>query len=427
MKWFLFLIVVFLSGSEFLSYSGIIHFPVGSRHLFLIASLVVLNVTSGRGVMPFSYLIGVILMLSYLILAYLSYQSPTFNYILGYIFTFLFVFVFIASFNIKINNNTLFAFMKLMVNFLFIASLFSLVQSIIGGNGKGLVNYPGVFREAGAMASMMNIGVITSLTLVLTSGNKKYLKYAFYFTFIIFLTILKKTMVASIAVWILFYFFNYKYQIVRFSPGPLVLFLVFIVLWNLNLITDNIEHQIRYYNAVGVDEHVRFAMYAVSMQIAQDFFPFGSGLGTFASLPSLISEFEFPAKFIYQFNDIYYQYGVANIAGNSELKAAKGSLTHLDTWWPHILAELGFIGSLIFLYLWFWPVSHSIKYLKRFSYSGDRSLFLMFYILSIIISLSIEGLGLTLPEIPLFIFLHSGISGLIFSARNDKSRLLKTY
>ena len=75
MKWFLYLMVVFLTVSEFLGYSGILHFPAGARHLFLIVSLVVLGIISRRGAaIPFSYLIGVMLMLLYLVLAYLSYQ-----------------------------------------------------------------------------------------------------------------------------------------------------------------------------------------------------------------------------------------------------------------------------------------------------------------------------------------------------------------
>ena len=39
--------------------------------------------------------------------------------------------------------------------------------------------------------------------------------------------------------------------------------------------------------------------------------------------------------------------GVDNIGSNSPAAVAEGAHTLLDTFWPHIIAELGYIGSIL--------------------------------------------------------------------------------
>lgn len=84
---------------------------------------------------------------------------------------------------------------------------------------------------------------------------------------------------------------------------------------------------------------VRGQMYAKAPIIASEYFPFGSGAGTFGSSPS---------RDLY-FSPLYYKYGIAYLHGGSE---ADGSFL-IDTFWPKILGEYGWLGlflySLVFL------------------------------------------------------------------------------
>lgn len=88
---------------------------------------------------------------------------------------------------------------------------------------------------------------------------------------------------------------------------------------------------------VGGDlaDTVRTYSYVVAVRIANDFFPFGSGSGTYASLPS---------------RDLYYSplydiYGLSTMHGAA--RHFSGYL--MDTFWPKILGEGGWFGLATYL------------------------------------------------------------------------------
>jgi hypothetical protein len=169
-----------------------------------------------------------------------------------------------------------------------------------------------------------------------------------------------------------------------------------------NELIGNVGENIDYFNAVGSSDHVRIGMYLASFRIAMDFFPFGSGMGTFASLPSIFDGY----------SDLYYKYDVANIGSNSPSDVALGAHTLFDTFWPHIIAELGFIGTLIYLIIWFFPLRFAWKSLRKFK--TDFKIGISYYIILVIFMMFNEGFTLYTPEIPSFILFHSGISGLCY-------------
>lgn len=144
-------------------------------------------------------------------------------------------------------------------------------------------------------------------------------------------------------------------------------------------------------------------MYIASFRIANDNFPFGSGFGTFASLPSIYNGY----------SELYYIYGVDKIGSNSYFDVQNGSHTLFDTFWPHILAELGYIGSILYIIVWILPVYKSIKLIKLANDNFIRSL--LFYIISVLIMIFFEGFTLFTPEVPSFIFFHACLTGISFN------------
>jgi hypothetical protein len=143
-------------------------------------------------------------------------------------------------------------------------------------------------------------------------------------------------------------------------------------------------------------------MYLACYNIAKDFFPFGSGLGTFASLASITNGY----------SDIHFQYGVAYIGANSPQDVLDHNHTLLDTFWPHIFGELGFLGSLLYLFMWFYPCRLAYKTFRNTSVPFLKAI--SFYLFAVIIVMTWEGFSLYTPEIPSFIMFHSGIGGLCF-------------
>ena len=76
--------------------------------------------------------------------------------------------------------------------------------------------------------------------------------------------------------------------------------------------------------------------YRVSISILKDYFPFGSGLGTFST--NAAAEYYSP---------LYYKYNLSDIWGLTPLHP----MFLADTYYPS-LAEYGIVG--VFLFLWFW-------------------------------------------------------------------------
>lgn len=74
----------------------------------------------------------------------------------------------------------------------------------------------------------------------------------------------------------------------------------------------------------------RNAMYIASFRIAVDHFPLGVGFGLFGGYATKL-----------HYSKIYYQYGLSNIWG---LSSETGQFL-LDTFWPHVLGQFGFIGT----------------------------------------------------------------------------------
>lgn len=95
---------------------------------------------------------------------------------------------------------------------------------------------------------------------------------------------------------------------------------------------------------------VRTMMYFQAPNVAMDYFPFGSGWGTFGSSA---------ARDIF-YSPLYETYNVSDLHGGSEENG--GYL--IDTFWPKIVAELGFIGATVYLYLWIFGVK-SIIYCRK--------------------------------------------------------------
>ena len=77
--------------------------------------------------------------------------------------------------------------------------------------------------------------------------------------------------------------------------------------------------------------------YKTGLLIMKDYFPFGSGLGTFASAAA--------AK---EYSPLYYKYKIDDILGLTP----ENPMFLADTFYPIVYSQFGFFGALMFL--WFW-------------------------------------------------------------------------
>lgn len=392
-------IIVFLS--EWIQTTGIIYFPLGFRHLMIILIFFINWISYGRKlVLPISYKLRLILISLFLLIAWFFSPAPLLNYILGIGFTFLFVIMFVLGANTKSNPSVILKIFNGLLVFFLLMSIIPVTTALLGEASLRWI--PTLFRELGAYAAAMNIGTIIALSIYIIKSKKKYLYLAIFFSIAVLLTILKKTIISNIIVWLAFYIFHSS------AKGKMKLIIYSIAFFTISYfivgaaLIENFNENANYLESAGSGGHVRIGMYLASYNIASDYFPFGSGMGTFGSLSSIINGY----------SNVYFDYGVSNIGANSPSDVAAGHHTLLDTFWPHILGELGVIGTILYLYLWFFPTRQSFPLLRLSKDPFIKGL--SFYITFIIISMTWEGFSLYTPEIPSFIILHAGLSGLCY-------------
>lgn len=405
----LFSLYLFLILSDWLG--KFISIPLGSRHL-LILILPIFAISSfkaERRTLMYFFSLTLVAILSF------GYgNADFFNFSIGYLFTFLFFIVHIIFYNINISNSQLIKLLKYIVH----ANLILALPTLIGGlSDFDLRNHAGVFREVGAFATTMMCSQIICLFLYRVTYKQKYFNFAVIFSVICLLTILKKTMFLSLFVWALYALFYLNWRQWFLNPklwfiGITVSSIMFAPLVN------NLSINAAYLSNVGVDAHVRLGMYVTAIKLSQDFAPLGSGLGTFGSLGSIINNPIAEGKFDYRFNEIYYTYNIDSLAGNSEERAREGGMTILDTYWPHILGELGVFGLVGIFWFWAGKVLFLIRRKNTFNTMACGG---AFYICAVYSAAIGEGLALIQPELPFFIFFHAGIGGLFLRLISDNN------
>lgn len=123
-----------------------------------------------------------------------------------------------------------------------------------------------------------------------------------------------------------------------------------------------------------VESFARPVLYLTGGLIMLDYFPFGSGLASFASNAS-----------IKPYSGVYYEYGIDKVYGLSEAEP----MFVCDAYYP-LLAQFGIIGLVLFV--WFWVYAYS--YLKVLIRNSAEKYQYQFIIgANIIMFLLIESIG----------------------------------
>lgn len=406
---FLLFSLFILLSSDWINNNLFYLFPTGSRHLILFFSFLFLFLLNLKRELTFisKELILVIISLILIIICSFDEIVPTSSFILSFFSLFLFLMVFFFGYNTNISSSSFLGLLRSLTYLLLILSIQPLLNAIIRGE---ILRYDyGLFREVGAYGSFMNIGTISALTVYSVSKKRFFLFLSIFFSAVVFYTVLKKVMISNIFVWIFYlaYLSDYSKRIRTYLI--LAFLLTVAILSTTSFISDNIAENTAYLENVGSDGHVRISMYLTSFRIALSNFPFGSGLATFGSLGSIFGHY----------SSLYYQYGIDVVGANSESDVLNGHHTLLDTFWPHIVAELGLIGTLFYLYLYLHPFVILLRISKRF-YRRFECTF--FFVTCLIFTSIWEGFTLYTPEIPIFIFVNFGFSSLALSSLESSEK-----
>ena len=162
------------------------------------------------------------------------------------------------------------------------------------------------------------VGILLIIILTM-SKYKGNFKYIVMLSVIVAFTFRSKALVTVTAILILYIGF-YKFQL-----RSKILWCALILVWGYEMSYSQVQ---LYYNNTSVDT-IRSSMTTDGINLANKYFPLGTGFGTYGST----SAFQFKSK-------LYFQLGYFH---GEETTAAMG-----DVFWPAVIAESGWIGTIFF-------------------------------------------------------------------------------
>lgn len=409
---FVFLAIVLSFSEGFTRETGLLSLPSGSRHILIFVSFFILFIyRNGGASISSKYFLSLIAVLISGLIPVLYSNVPLVNGLMGMFMTANTFLVYFLAKNSKFRLAEVMLFLKSIFIIFTISAFIALLSFIFSAGSTSMREHFGLFREAGAFSTSLNIAIIIGLFLYSVNPKRFYLYSSLFLSLIVMLTIIKKSMASTFMIWLLWFFYNNLKGSSKFTNAiTFVIFVSFGIFLLYGALLENISVNLDYLNRVGPEGHVRIGMYLHAFQISSDHFPIGSGFGSFGSLASI--------SFGY-YSPVYYAYGTDLIGANSPADILRDSYTLLDTFWPHILAELGFIGSIFYIYLFFFPFL-AIRKIAKKNYVLKPFLFVT---TALTLVLFWEGMTLYHPETPFFIFLLGGIQGLIYSALNRYCKL----
>ncbi len=162
--------------------------------------------------------------------------------------------------------------------------------------------------------------------------------------------------------------------------------------------------KIYYYYVEGNGRYAKSIMTHTSLQIAKDYFPIGTGFGTFGSNY---------AKEVY--SPVYYLYGIAD---NGQLGAeSKKYLT--DVFWPILFGETGVLGTILYCGL---ILLLFVQIQRVFFYNKKKYLLLIFMYVFMLMTTFTEA-GFMQPMIMVFAF----IMGMVLQEYEEKRKQKMKY
>ena len=357
----------------------------------------------------YSYLLLFLINILFLTITLCFVTVPINRFLLGFLFTYMFAYVFLAYNSVVVKSDDIVLMLKIFYAGMCILSLVLVLMWAYKGWSDIRSPDATPFQSVGATGIAYSATIVFGFSLYVLTRQRRYVLGNIIFIAILSILAIKKSLIMSGIYWLVFIFLYLprKYRWLALL-SVITVVITMLISFGDRILVDTIIY-IDLYKKFGVDGVVRLKMLSTGAEIAGDYFPFGSGLGTFCSMPSLQRPY----------SDIYFDYGFHNLGSLSPyLKESTGKLFLLDTFWAHIIGELGFVGLLLFLPLWTYPIRKAIKFIKSPSYE-IRGLALFVVLISI--SLNIEGIATYTPENITFIMIHGAIFGLCCRHFSDKS------
>ena len=272
--------------------------------------------------------------------------------------------------------------------------------SILGINPEhkrfGFIAAQSLLRHPGAFAALMAILACYSISAHLINGHKKFLYISIFFIICIIFSFRRTSLFGIILAPLIGIIYS-SFKNIRIKGGRIYFVAMFVLILSLSGVIINLFKNL-FISYFFLRNTPREMLTLAGIRISLDYFPLGSGFGTFGGWMS---------RLIY--SPLYYEYGLSRTWGLSP-KAA-GFLN--DTFWPHILAEIGVFGLLFYLLIIVGFFRICIKALTVLQ-KPILQIFALGTFMLLIESL-VESTKATFYEISLWTYFYFGSIGILWS------------
>ncbi len=197
----------------------------------------------------------------------------------------------------------------------------------------------GLFSHKINTAMLTAIAIVSSAVLYINSGHKRYVYAVIIFSIILILSSSVKELMVLVALAVILVRLPFSKKVKIRSSGIRLIAIALLVIPFMaaafgSTISNLISYRVNTYFLQEHEETVRGLLYEKSILIANDYFPIGSGSGTYSSSPS---------RSLY-YSPLYYKYGLSSYYGASP----EHPYYLMDVGWAKFFAESGWIGGLAY-------------------------------------------------------------------------------
>lgn len=247
----------------------------------------------------------------------------------------------------------------------------------------------------GFVASMCNQCTILSITQYWIKQKRKYIYFSLFFIIFVLQTLQLKAIFGVVLVLFIYLYQRLKNNVLKYTLPPAFVAMFVVSFFTVPQVAEKVSNYSEIYLSEGAEDGVaRNALYFTAIHIARDYFPLGTGQGTYGSVPSKLSD-----------ERVMNDYGINHIYG---LDGGDPDF-RLDTHWAYILGENGYLGMLLYLILFFFPI---LLIRKIRGHAPEYKAYRFFVTLSILV-LTIESFALPLPNRLNFIFIYCGLTAIM--------------
>lgn len=374
--------------------------------VYAVFILFTLSAYKFRLIVPKNYGILLLLMIAVMAVnAVLSPYSPPMIYVIIASLITCFPFInYILNYNFAFSDQQILTYINNLIKVISVLAVMCYLSTLVFGRepGHSALIYAKFFM-LGFFASLCNQGVILALTSYGCTHRRTPLRIALFLSFTTLLTLQFKAIAGLMIIWGVYLLIRAKNKIVAIVGAFLLGCMVLAVLLSIPSFNNKLKHYNEIY-LVNTDGIARVELYLTSFHIVKDFFPLGTGQGTFGSIPvNMVG------------SKVYADYGIDKVWGLGENDEVDFKM---DTHWSAILGEMGLLGTLLYVLLFLYPVRviwRNYRYLPNGKYYR--------YLISVsIFVILIESITLTLINQFCFMMIYSGLSAIIIRRINDARR-----